>query len=66
MSGPTFSEGDTVRVKNMRGLFRIKRIHMVRGEVDLWGGVFGRSMMRTVTVDRLLPARRGDSLERAR
>lgn len=59
-SDPTFAVGDVVRVRNMRGLYRIKRLHIVRGEVDLWGGVYGRSMMRTVTVDRLMPARPGD------
>lgn len=51
----TFAVGDRVKVRGMRGTYTIKRLRLVAGEVDLWGGVNGRQMMRTVTTDRLLP-----------
>lgn len=58
----TFAEGDTCRVRNMRGVYKILKFELVRGEVAIYGGVpgTGKVMTRYVTTDRLLPARPGD------
>lgn len=62
MTTPTFAEGDLCRVKGWNNqVFRIRRFHLTRGEVDVWGGPPGRHSMRTTTTDRLLPARPQDA-----
>lgn len=61
MTAPTFAVGDTVRLHNTRGLFRIIDWHIVRGEVVLYGGANGRFGYRYVTVEKLRAARKGDA-----
>lgn len=50
--------GDIVRVDGERGTFRIVGTR-ADGTVDLWGGTNGKEKFRTVTADRIKPARRG-------
>lgn len=51
--------GDIVRIAGERGTYRFKSTRP-DGTVDLWGGTHGREKARTVTADRIKPARRGD------
>lgn len=60
MTSHTFAEGDVVRVAGWRGVGRIVKFRLTAGEVDVWFGLPGRGAMRTVSSDRLLPAKRGD------
>lgn len=59
MTTHTFAEGETVRVAGWRGVFRLHRLRLVAGEAEVWGPG-DKPGIRTVTSDRLLPARRGD------
>lgn len=65
MTAPTFAVGDIVRVRGIRGLFKILDFKLVQGEVVLYGGAGQRAMTRYVTSDRLLPSRPGDVWRRA-
>ena len=64
MSGDEFTvaEGDIVRLRNTRHqVFKVKRINLTRGTVDLWGGHPGRFGWYTVETHRLVPSRPGDA-----
>lgn len=49
----TIAVGDVVRISGMRGLFTVKGFDLDAGVVDVFGGVDGRRMFRTFTLDRI-------------
>lgn len=61
MTVHVFEEKGLCRVRGLRGVFRIIKFDLVRGEAILWGGTASAPKTRYVATNRLLPARPTDT-----